>query len=157
MRTTAYGRRAVTAFAVAAAAAVSLCALVLLASWDVATDLRRAVAAQEATLITAADRRSIGVEAATDGLEGALFAGTTAADLQAELQSTVQALATEHSFTVTSLQMLKSDRAAGLSRQTMRLEGTIPEAQLANLLAAIATHRPLLIVRDAALRPASDD
>lgn len=154
MRTTAYGRRAVTAFGVAAAGAVSLCALALLASWEVATNLRRTVDAQEATLIAAAERQSTGVEAATDGLEGALFPGTSAADLQAELQSTVQAVATEHQFAVTSLQMLKLDRAAGLSRQTMRLEGTIPESQLAGLLDAFATHRPLLIVRDAALRPA---
>lgn len=54
---------------------------------------------------------------------------------------------------MTSLQPLKPDRAAGLLRQTIRIEGTLPESALAELLVALAMHRPLLLVQDMSIRP----
>lgn len=157
-----YERKAMLALLMAGIISVAVASGVLLAVAGAVVEQRRALAAMRQAIADAAEPEKSA--AAGSGRAGQptgargdasrrLFAAATPTELQSALQSFVKDAATRHQATIDTIQVLKTERAGGLTRVQLRIDGAISEPRLGPYLAELATGEPLVLVQAMEVRP----
>jgi hypothetical protein len=97
--------------------------------------------------------RGVATPTAKAALARALLSGVDPAELQSQLQTLVKDVAGRHAVIIDSLQVLKTERVGGLNRMSLRLDGSLPQANLGAFLADLATGEPVILFQGLELRP----
>jgi Type II secretion system (T2SS), protein M subtype b len=156
---TPYMRNAVSSLAVVVLAGVAVIGFVVttlatgfLETRDQLVRTRSLVASTVAPNATGAAAGPVAnAAAAPDAIR--VFRGTDPADVQSQFQTAVKSTASRVGFTIESLQVLKTDRAGGLTKISLRLDGSLPETNFGTFLVDLALGTPVIGVQGFELRP----
>jgi hypothetical protein len=150
----AYERRALISCLVAAAVLLSGLAFLFATSIAAVVEQRRTLARLEQTIERAAALGAAGtIDPDRAQIAKRLFAAATASEFQSQLQSHIKEFAARHGSLVEAMQVMRTERQGQLTRLTLRVDATIPQATLGPLLADLAAGAPLVLLQTFKLRP----
>lgn len=88
-----------------------------------------------------------GEQTASAVLARRVLRGASTADVQAGIQSAVKSVADAHRLRIETIQLLTPQRVGDLTRLSVRVSGSVDEAQFGDVLIGLANHAPVIGVQ----------